>query len=222
MSWRHPRSKHWHQLNLIITRRRFFQSFIITRTYHSADCDTDYSLVCCKIKLQPKKFYRTKQPRTAKVDVSKTRHPDKAASFSSSFDSLFKNIYGLPAAELWNNIKTATHSAAISAFGKKKGQQNNWYTENSEKLDPFVQAKRKASQAYKDRPTQANLSVLQSSRNQAKSKVRECVNDYWSISAVQLSKRQIQATLKPRMTVLRKQLAKPFLKVLHSSLSQEI
>ena len=144
VSWRHPRSKHWHQLDLIITRRKFLQSFIITRTYHSADCDTDHSLVCCKVKLQPKKFYRTKQPRTAKVDVSKTRHPDIAATFSSTFDSLFDNAYGLPAAELWNNIKTATHSATISAFGKKKGQQNDWYTENSEKLDPFVQAKRKA------------------------------------------------------------------------------
>ena len=42
-------------------------------------------------------------------------------------------------------------------------------------------------QAYKDRPTQANLSVLQSARNQAKYKVKECVNDYWSnlCSAVQ-------------------------------------
>ena len=30
VSWRHPRSKHWHQLDLTITRRRFLQSFIIT------------------------------------------------------------------------------------------------------------------------------------------------------------------------------------------------
>ena len=137
------------------------------------------------VKLQPKKFYHTKQPRTAKVDVSKTRHPDKAATFSFTFNTLFSNTYGLPAAELWNNIKTATHSAAISAFGKKKDQQNDWNTENSEKLEPFVQAKRKALQAYKDRPTQ--LSVLQSARDQDNSKVRECVNDYWSnlCSAVQ-------------------------------------
>ena len=119
VSWRHLRSKHWHQLDLIITRRRFLQSFIITKTYHCADCDTDHSLVCCKIKLQPKKFNRTKQPRTAKADVSKTRHPDKAAIFSSIFDSLFDNTYGLTAAELWNNIKTATHSAAISVWKEK-------------------------------------------------------------------------------------------------------
>ena len=36
VSWRHLRSKHWHQLDLIITRRRFLQGFIITRAYHSA------------------------------------------------------------------------------------------------------------------------------------------------------------------------------------------
>ena len=32
-----------------------------TRSYHSADCNTDHSLVCCKIRLQPKRFHRTKK-----------------------------------------------------------------------------------------------------------------------------------------------------------------
>ena len=54
VSWRHPRSKHWHQLDLILTRWTHLKNFLVTRTYHSADCDTDHSLVCCRVKLQPK------------------------------------------------------------------------------------------------------------------------------------------------------------------------
>ena len=46
VSWRHPRSKHWHQLDLILTRRNCLSSVQITRSYQSADCDTDHSLVC--------------------------------------------------------------------------------------------------------------------------------------------------------------------------------
>lgn len=56
VSWRHPRSKHWHQLDLIIVRRSSIKCVLHTRSYHSADCDTDHSLVCCKIRMQPKKI----------------------------------------------------------------------------------------------------------------------------------------------------------------------
>ena len=45
VSWRHPRSGHWHQVDLIITRHQSLHSVLITHSYHSADCDTDHSLV---------------------------------------------------------------------------------------------------------------------------------------------------------------------------------
>ena len=61
VSWRHPRSKHWHQLDLILFRRAALKNVLHTRSYHSADCNTDHSLVCCKIRLQPKRFHRTKK-----------------------------------------------------------------------------------------------------------------------------------------------------------------
>ncbi|XP_047489149.1 uncharacterized protein LOC125039353 [Penaeus chinensis] len=48
VSWRHPRSRHWHQLDLVLTRRKDLASVLLTRTYHSADCDTDHSLVASK------------------------------------------------------------------------------------------------------------------------------------------------------------------------------
>ena len=47
-SWRHPRSKHWHQLDLILTRRVNLSSIKITRSYQSADCDTDHSWCAAK------------------------------------------------------------------------------------------------------------------------------------------------------------------------------
>ena len=64
VSWRHPRSKHWHQLDLILVRRTAIKNVLHSRSYHSADCDTDHSLVCCKIKMQPKRFHRTKKQGT--------------------------------------------------------------------------------------------------------------------------------------------------------------
>ncbi|XP_037776944.1 craniofacial development protein 2-like [Penaeus monodon] len=42
--WRHPRSRHWHQLDLVIIRRPSLNCVLTTRSYHSADCDTDHSM----------------------------------------------------------------------------------------------------------------------------------------------------------------------------------
>ena len=58
VSWRHPRSKHCHQLDLIILRCPSLKNVLHTRSYHSADCNTDHSLVCCRIRLQPKRFHK--------------------------------------------------------------------------------------------------------------------------------------------------------------------
>ena len=56
VSWRHPRSRHWHQLDLVLTKRRDLASVLLTRTYHSADCDTDHSLVASKVRIGPRKL----------------------------------------------------------------------------------------------------------------------------------------------------------------------
>ena len=54
VSWQHPRSHHWHQLDLIITQSPLLNCILVTSNYHSADCDTDHSLVSSKVHLQPK------------------------------------------------------------------------------------------------------------------------------------------------------------------------
>lgn len=55
----HHRSKHWHQLDLIMTRREHLKGACISRVYHSAGCNTDHSLVLTKVKLQQKNGHRS-------------------------------------------------------------------------------------------------------------------------------------------------------------------
>ena len=90
VSWRHPRSKHWHQLDLVLVRRTAIKNVLLTRSYHSADCDTDHSLVCCKIKLQPKRYHRGKKQGYPRIDVSKMSQPDLVEQFARRFESELK------------------------------------------------------------------------------------------------------------------------------------
>ena len=82
VSWRHPRSKHWVQLDLILFSRAALRNVLHTRSYHSADCYTDHSLVCCKIRLQPKRFHCTKKQGKPRIDVSKMSQPNLMSQFA--------------------------------------------------------------------------------------------------------------------------------------------
>ena len=60
VSWIHPRSGHWHQLDLVITRRDVLNNVLNSRSYHSADCDTDHSLICARVRMQRKRLFHSK------------------------------------------------------------------------------------------------------------------------------------------------------------------
>ena len=104
--WRHWHSRHWHQLDLILVRLATFKNVLHTRSYHSADCDTDHSLVCCKIRLQPKMFHRSKKPGNPRIDVIKMSQPDLVEQFAEAF----VKEYNLPqpgdsATEKWESLR---------------------------------------------------------------------------------------------------------------------
>ena len=122
--------------------------------------------MCCRVKLQPKKFHRTKQEGKPRIDVSKTQHSVHLAEFRTQFSSTFVGDYNLPSTVQWENVKNATLVTALSAFGKREGSQKNyWFHSNSARLDPLIEAKHTAMQAYKDMPSPATLNTLRSAKS---------------------------------------------------------
>ena len=69
VSWRHAWSKHWHLLDMVIVRRTSLKHMILTRSYHSSDCDSNCSQECCKIKLLPRKLQRSKHVGKPRSDT---------------------------------------------------------------------------------------------------------------------------------------------------------
>ena len=87
--------------------------------------------------------------------------------------------YNLPSTVQWENVKNATLLTALSAFGKRKGsQQNDWYHTISARPDPFIEANGTALQAYKDMPSPATLNTLRSSRSDVQKEVRACITQF--------------------------------------------
>lgn len=75
VTWRHPRSKRWHQLDHVLVKREHLKEVTHCRSLHSADCDTDHTLLRCKLRMVPSKFHYARPKPTPRLDVSATYAP---------------------------------------------------------------------------------------------------------------------------------------------------
>ncbi|XP_076036403.1 uncharacterized protein LOC143022188 [Oratosquilla oratoria] len=130
VSWCHPRSRHWHQLDLIVTRRPSLNCVLTTRSYHSADCDTDHSLVNCKVRFQPKRIHRSKQRGHPRINIARTKMPDLCKRFADSTEEALRDCPTNSAEERWNHIHGAIYNSAMDTLGRRERQNPDWKARN--------------------------------------------------------------------------------------------
>ncbi|XP_037794156.1 uncharacterized protein LOC119589633 [Penaeus monodon] len=179
VSWRHPRSRHWHQLDLVIIRRPSLNCVLTTRSYHSADYDTDHSMVGSKVRLQPKRIHRSKQKGRPRINTSKTAIPDLCERFANSIEDALKNCPNGNAEERWSSIRDVIYNSAMDTFGKRERQNPDWFEAGIAELEPAIEAKRAALINHKREPSVKSLAALRKARNDAQRIARRCANDYW-------------------------------------------
>ena len=150
VSWRHPRSKHWHQIDLILTS---LPSITITHSYQSADYETDHSLVCSRVKLQTKRLYQKKKVGRPHIDISKTRNQRKVEEFAQALEETLPGPADANAPKGWEHFKNADYNTALSTFGKKTKKMADWFEAHSEELMPAIEDMRRALAAYKACPS---------------------------------------------------------------------
>ena len=180
VSWRHPHSKHWHQLDLILTRRSALKNVTITRSYQSSDCDTDHSLVCCKIKLQPKKFHHARQPGKPKIDTTKMSQQNLIEQFSAVFEEKVSAMkHTETATERWTDLCNIMHDTALTTFGRKMAKSEDWFDAKASEMTPVIEAKRRALAEDKAKPSAETKQALKAARSQVQQTARRCANEYW-------------------------------------------
>ena len=72
-SWMHPRSKHWHLIDFIITRQRDLPDFLDTRAMRGANCSTDHILIQSRVKLKVRRKMKKSRQPPKKLDVSRLK-----------------------------------------------------------------------------------------------------------------------------------------------------
>ena len=165
--------------NLIITRRSALNSVLITRSYHSADCDTDHALVSSKVHLQPRTPNRSKPKGRPRINTAQMSVPLKVEEYASTLDQALEDLPEHDATAKWNAMKDTIYSTAMSTFGKKKRPSQDWFNAHLPRMEPAIEAKRVAFLAHKRCPKEQTLAALRSAQSTTQRIARQCANDYW-------------------------------------------
>jgi len=82
MSWMHPRSKHWHLIDYVLTYKKDRQDVKVTKSVCGAECWTDHRLIVSKLNLEIPPRRRSQGQKTMKrVNVTKLQNDTIAKDF---------------------------------------------------------------------------------------------------------------------------------------------
>ncbi len=91
---RRPGSNHWHLIDYVIVRRKDRQDVRVIEAMPSADCWTDHRLIISKLSLyiKPKRCPQGNKAVMKKINVSKLRNPNTAASLAEDLDNQLSEL----------------------------------------------------------------------------------------------------------------------------------
>ncbi|XP_061714014.1 uncharacterized protein LOC133522360 [Cydia pomonella] len=181
VSWKHPRSGHWHQLDMILSRRRHLRETLHTRTFHSAECDTDHSLVVARVAFTHKKIHSSRPSGKKKLNVFNTRNHELVSKFEELVRSAQSTwSENAQADDTWRSVRSLLTDTAGSVFGYREIKTQDWFAENAEHLKPLVDYKREAALKHRMRPTPETRENLKNATSTLQRNARHFANVYWT------------------------------------------
>ena len=137
-TWMHPRSKQWHLIDYVITRRRDRQDINDVRAMHGADAWTDHALVRCKlsfvIKAPARNYGVMRLPK--RLDVSKLRSVPIQRALQSSISASVKST-------TWENVREELYSAAKDVIGVVSHKNKDWFDAHDQEISQILYRKNK-------------------------------------------------------------------------------
>ena len=190
VTWMHPRSKHWHLLDYIITRHQDLADVLDTRALRGADCWTDHVLLRCKARFAVHKPVQKKASCIKrKLDVARL----KCTSAQTELKERLHELLPTPPTDsdtvedAWAVFRDAVFSAAESALGFKRYKHQDWFDQNNKEILTLIEAKRSAHSAWlSNKNSVSKHAAFKQLRRQVQSRTRDLKNAWWADKATEI------------------------------------
>ena len=117
VTWMNPRSKHWHLLDYVITRKDDQNDVKDTRVMRGADCGTDHQMVRSRLSFSvPKSHMRSKAKPPSRLDTGKIKVNKTKAELKEEMSKALRDCEVLEkitdVEAQWKAFRTAVYSTA--------------------------------------------------------------------------------------------------------------
>eukprot|EP00745_Piridium_sociabile_P040226 TRINITY_DN767_c0_g1_i3.p1 TRINITY_DN767_c0_g1~~TRINITY_DN767_c0_g1_i3.p1 ORF type:complete len:1045 (-),score=247.16 TRINITY_DN767_c0_g1_i3:182-3316(-) len=188
-TWMHPRSKHWHQIDYVITRRCDIRDVRITRVMRGADCWTDHMLLRSKLSFRIAYKHRLQRSDIRKkLDVRKLADPSVKETLTHNLE---EQIGNLPAAEdsdkSWANFRDSVYSSAKLVLGHPERKHQDWFDDNNQQIAGLLKEKQEAFDSWlSDKRSVSKHECLKHLRNKVQRELRQMEDKWWEAKAAEL------------------------------------
>ena len=177
-TWFHPRSKHGHMIDFIITRRRDLHDFCKVRVMRGADCDTDHMMVRAKLKIQIRRKVRSSGVKVPKrIDVSKLKSPAVKERLATAFNSLDLTNRS------WDEFKEIVYAQGSEVLGLRTIKHRDWFDDNSAEITQLLEKKRLAYLKKLNAKPEHLVSIsreYRDTRSHVQLRLRQIKNQWWT------------------------------------------
>jgi len=181
-TWKHPRSKHWHLLDYVLTRQRDVRDVLHTRVMPSADCYTDHRLVRSKIAFTFKPPPKKKGPQTKKLQVHKLQDADTKVEFQAKLEERLSGDEDLPddPEQQWMRLKTILQATSAEVVGFSTRKNKDWFDESDTHIQELLEKKRACHRTLLAKPDDHSAkAAYRNACSTLQSKLRILQNDWW-------------------------------------------
>ena len=138
--WMHPKSKHWHLIDLIIIRQQDIKDVRVTCAMRGAECWIDHRLVRAMLALHIVPL-RGNQPKTVRAtyNVARLNDPSYQAWFQQVLDEKLQDcVTTKGSTEKWTSFKETVSKTAKEVLGVKTRTHEDWFDENNKKIKEAI------------------------------------------------------------------------------------
>jgi hypothetical protein len=198
-TWQHPRSKHWHLLDYVITRQDQRSTVMDTRVMRSAECSTDHRLVRSRILLtQVKRKHQAQGPpkeKKKKVNVECLKDVHVRTHFADVMDEELSKIQlggdDVTIEEKWALFRDTVYETLLAELETKKRRGNDWFDENDAAIQAMVDAKRIAFTEMIGQDIRTTLGKKAKAKylklkRELQCRVRRLKNEWWQRQAEEI------------------------------------
>ncbi|XP_062834399.1 uncharacterized protein LOC134298378 [Anolis carolinensis] len=189
ISWKHPRSKHWHLLDYVIARARDRRDVLLTRAMTGADdCWTDHRLIqsTMAIKIVPQCRLQGRKTRR-KMNTQALLEPSKRALLQTTLKDHLPTEHPENVEEHWNKLKTSIITACEETIGYQTKKHQDWFDDNDKEIQQLIDSKRKAFHTWqRDTNCAAKKKIYASAKAEVQRRTRELKNIWWTKKAEEI------------------------------------